>query len=314
MFAIGKKYTDLHIPQTHKFAGFYTIKKYKADTNELVQEIGPFKNDITNIGLNRAGTGNPFSYIYVGTGTSAPSVLDTSMASFLAATNASPTNTLTRTTSAPYWVQQTQTRRFGAGVAAGNLTEVGIGWTNNSVNGLWSRALIVDALGNPVTLVVLADEYLDVTYTLRYYPPLDDVVTNFTISGAAYTATARVAYVTSIAVEFAQVPQQLYTVAYGGNPSLGTVTGNITGYTGQASLNSAGAQPYLANSFKTTFSSTSGLDSGNVAGGIKAIYVYGTGGTLWSPNTQMLLNTAIPKNSTKILTLNFEHSWSRYTP
>jgi hypothetical protein len=59
------------------------------------------------------------------------------------------------------------TWRFGEGIAAGNIAEVGLGWGNAT---LWNRARIKDAQGKPTVITVFADEYLDVVSEIRVYP------------------------------------------------------------------------------------------------------------------------------------------------
>ncbi len=44
---------------------------------------------------------------------------------------------------------------------------MGIGWNANPSGALFSRALIVDAEGDPTTIAKLADEQLDVEYEFR---------------------------------------------------------------------------------------------------------------------------------------------------
>ena len=180
-------------------AGQYTIRKYKADTNELIQEIGPFDNLITNQGLNRVGTDVFGSRIFIGTSTATPSVTDTQLGAYLNYTDAlapsgSWNSSILRGGSPEYWVQGAGTWRFPAGAATGTLTEVGIGWFNGTTieanHRVSSRALIVDSGGSPISITVLADEYLDVTYSLRYYPYIgSDVVQTVVISGVSYTFT-----------------------------------------------------------------------------------------------------------------------------
>ena len=109
-------------------AGQYTIRKYKADTDELIQEIGPFDNLITNQGLNRVGTDVFGNRIFIGTGTATPSVSDTKLNAYLNYTGTPETSwnsSILLGGSPEYWVQGAGTWRFPAGAATGTLTEVG---------------------------------------------------------------------------------------------------------------------------------------------------------------------------------------------
>lgn len=63
-----------------------------------------------------------------------------------------------------------RTVRFGEGIAAGNIAEVGMGRGYESQPELLScRALVRDTLGNPTTVEVFSDEFLDLTYTLSVF-------------------------------------------------------------------------------------------------------------------------------------------------
>ena len=53
------------------------------------------------------------------------------------------------------------------------------------------RALILDGGGSPTTLTILSDETLDVTYTIRVYPPTTDVTGSITLDGVSYGYTIR---------------------------------------------------------------------------------------------------------------------------
>ena len=95
----------------------------------------------------------------------------------------------------PYYRWAKVTWRFGQGVAAGNISEVGLGWGNSN---LWNRALIKDANGNPTTITVLSDEYLDVVSEIRDYPTLSSsgsfnlldktgaIINTYTVLGSPY--------------------------------------------------------------------------------------------------------------------------------
>lgn len=143
------------------------------------------KNLITDYGLdcltgnNMGGAINlvdgPMYSCHIGNGTTTPSVSDVALAGSTtywtttvqsqvpASENVSP---VTDGSGTYYEVQRTF--RFSNAGLAGNFTEVGVG---RSSGGLFSRALIVDAGGNPTSITILSGEQLDVTYKLRIYAP-----------------------------------------------------------------------------------------------------------------------------------------------
>lgn len=300
-------------------AGEFTIRKYNVETGQLVQEVGPFHNTITNIGLNKIGTGAAFTYCYVGTGTSPATQVDTIMGNRLATTATVQTSGSNSAPGTPYWKEESRTFRFNAGAAAGNITEVGIGWGDSSVltNYLWSRELTVDSGGNPVTITVLSNEFLDVTYTLRFYPNLTDFTGSFMLGATTYTYTGRIATVTSIGMQLAQSMAGLTTqTGYAGaSCALGPITGTITGASSTVGMNGTVTQgAYVDNSMKRTCSTAFSLTQANVTGGIKAMTLQSAASSLVSLFYQILLNNPIPKDNTRTMTLNMEHSWGRYTP
>src|SRR5690606_16896989 len=143
-----------------------------------------FNNLILDQGLNQIGgsfNGSTLNNAFVGTGNAAPNVGDTQLQSLLATSNSILSVSASTSAVSPYGASKTWVFRFNAGVAAGNLAEVGVG---NAATLLFSRALIQDDLGNPTTFPVAGDEVLDVTYQLTYFPPLDDVLGTIEITGS----------------------------------------------------------------------------------------------------------------------------------
>lgn len=149
-----------------KQEGFYSFKINGGKRGEL--EFGPFPNLILNSGYDRLfeTTSSVLGYIFVGSGSEPPNVEQTRLSNQIAWTNRSNNTT-------NGWDQEGGfgfTRfsvQFNQGAAAGNISEVGVGW--GSASDLFSRSLVVDSLGNPTTITVLEDEFLTVTYELRKY-------------------------------------------------------------------------------------------------------------------------------------------------
>ncbi|MHA3054814.1 hypothetical protein E0H77_00500 [Acinetobacter sp. ANC 4633] len=140
----------------------------KASDDSIARETDWFHNLVLDTGLNRMSVGTWIDRCCVGTGNSTPVATQTALNAFLASTTTrQATTTGTQTTTSPYYRWAKVTWRFGQGVAAGNVSEVGLGWGNAN---LWNRALIKDANGNPTTITVLSDEYLDVVSEIRNYP------------------------------------------------------------------------------------------------------------------------------------------------
>jgi hypothetical protein len=273
-----------------------------------------FPNLITNSGLNRLGTNGVLGACHVGTNNTAPAFTDTGLAGYLAGTTTQQANSTGTQSSPPYYAWRRRTYRFAAGVAAGNIAEVGI--ANQALNAgsvNWSRALVLDEDGDPSTVTVLSDEVLDVTYELRLYPPLDDVTGTMTISGSGdHDYTLRASSVTSNST-WAQFLGNAASLSPFTNTNLAVYTGNIGAITSNPSGTSSGVDvtnnAYSNNSLTRTGYGTYGLNSGNLAGGIKSVQFYTSLGSY-----QYQLDPVINKTDTKTLVLTNRISWGRYEP
>jgi hypothetical protein len=298
--------------------GFFKLEATDVITGQKRTVADWFPNLILNNGLNRLGVRGQqpliASYCHVGTGNSAPIATETSLVTPLASTNTNLGSSSGYTAGPPEFVWATFTRRFAAGVAAGNLTEVGMGW-GPGAGVLFSRALITDVGGNPTTVTVLATEVLDVTYELRIYPPTADVTGQVTISGTTYDYIIRPAelnnnlYWNASSINFysVEIGHSLgsFTWAYTGTLGSRTSSPSGTGFGTSASLGSMVA--YSNNSYQADGTVTFDLTQGNLSGGIRSFVVPMNG--LAAFQTQ--LTPAIPKNSTNVLALNVRFSWAR---
>ena len=318
-------------------AGQYTIRKYKADTDELIQEVGPFDNLITNQGLNRVGTDVFGDKIFVGTGTATPAVSNTQLGTYLNYTDTPAPSlywnaAILQGGSPDYWVQGAGTWRFAAGTATGTLTEVGIGWfttppytaANHRVS---SRALIVDSGGSPISITVLADEYLDVTYSLRYYPYVgSDVVQTVVISGVTYTFTTRAfGFATSTycsvnataPMNWAGQTEVRTGTAAGTPPALAAITATSMLTGGSGAFLSTTKNTYVDSSLGMSAVFSAGLAVANLAYGIRGMITRTTNPSNHTTYSfinsafQSTISPAIPKDNTKILQFGASMSWSR---
>ncbi len=286
----------------------------------ITKETDWFENLITNNGLDLIWTSPSFAfgiksfnpYCVVGTGSTPPTFTDATLQAYLAIGTAVAEVPYAYVAGPPPYWEHGAVYRFGTGVAAGNLSEVGVGWGNTN---LFSRALIKDAFGVPTTITVLSDEVLDVTYVLRVYPPTTDVVVPFTLNGAAITVTAR-----TLAI---QVPIRIYNAmqAEGANTSMSYPYPGVTGDTLHDIYGTGG-----------NFASYGG--SGYAATGKSYLpYVIGSyyldGNAYWpldravgqnqlwqlewqQGRTQFKLSTAAVKTNFQQMTMSWRVSWGRY--
>ena len=173
--------------------------RYKIQTigpgGEVRQELDWFDNIITDLGLDlysgrvagKTGstvTSTCVNKICVGTSSVAPAISDVALGGWVA--DHSVLNDLVGTINTPSrYLSLITVVDFNAGVATGNLSEVGAGYDKLS---LFSRALIKDGNGDPTTITVLADEVLRVSYELRINIPT--VSWNFTVDGYDFVLKA----------------------------------------------------------------------------------------------------------------------------
>lgn len=299
-----------------EMAGFYRARAVSLDGSQRLLADW-FPNLITNGGLNHVGfylASN--TYCLAGTGSAAPSAGDSSLGGFVAATGTVIASSRAIQSSAPYYGSSFKTYRFPIGVAAGNISELGIGWANSN-SSLFSRALIVDGGGSPLTITVLSTEILEVDYEFRLYPPTLDSSATLNIAGIDYSFVGRPALVTG--VDDWGVETQLFIgsgallrtsfgvpLAFAYNGTIGAVTSTPSGSSGQASSHTTHA--YSNNSLVQRFTITFDPTHGNVAGGISALMFRSSLG-----DYQVGITPSIPKDATKQFTYTFDMSWARKT-
>lgn len=223
------------------------------------------------------------------------------------------------------WVQNTLVFEFPAGRATGNLTEVGVGWTSDGViipnannNRVFSRALILDASGQPTTLTVLADEILRVTYMLRLYVPFNvpDEVKVMTIGGVNTTVTIRSANgftwldfnINDYAwLWVARTEQRTVSVQENGT-ALGPVTGVPTGGTKRDIMYADVTTTATArdgNTVTRPYSHRIPLNLGNYPNGIGYYYYLQDVTCCLKQGIQIKFDPPIKKTASQVLTFTF---------
>ena len=278
----------------------------KASTEEITRETEWFKNIVLDTGLNRMSVGTWIDRVRVGSGNSTPVASQTQLDNTIASTTTiQAVGSVTRqTTTSPYYVAASRTYRFAEGVAAGNISEVGCGW--GAGLDLWNRALVKDLNGNPTTITVLSDEFLDVIVEVRYYPTqsfsgsfnlLDktgQIVSNHTYIGMPQF--------NENSVSFTKL-SSFRTILYSG--SVGSETVNPSGELGYANSVSTYPTP-------RTLTCTSSLPLNTANGSIKAIvqsfYLLSSVPSVY----KFEVDPPIVKTDQMVLSFTFSISWSRY--
>ena len=311
------------LPCRSELAGFYRLQVRNGRTLKVKKDTGWFPNIITDQGLNARGSQSSIlGQTQVGSGTDAPATTDTALQSFVASTTTTQDSSSAAQASPPYYGRVRVTRRFAEGVAAGNLSEVGIGYgTSGSISDptnarpLFSRALILDALGDPTTITVLSNEILDVTYELRNYPPLVDQ--EYAVDG--YDIVSRAARVTSalgpstqsgwasgLSGEVRFFRQNIY------NEGIGLITETPSGFS--TSTNSGGSSvstfSYSNNSLERVGEAFFGLNNNPPNNPeVRSLLMNTNGCGVF----QFEFDPVIPKDATKELTIGLQCSWARRT-
>lgn len=127
-----------------------------------------------------------FQYMAVGTGTTAPSVVQTALDYELARVQYT-TRTL-KGGPPPYWQCQ---YTFNENQANGDLTEWGAFKASTGAP-MWCRELFRDELGNPVVVTKTNTQVLLMQYTLYMQRTVDSVSTQFLIDGTTYTCVTTI--------------------------------------------------------------------------------------------------------------------------
>lgn len=291
-------------------SGRYRVKVGSKARGERV--VAEFDNLITDTGLDWFGAGGYMTTCHVGTGSTAPLFTDVRMTTFKAQTSSVLSSTGVAPTAPDYILAITRTWRFAEGVAAGNLSEIGIGKAWHATNPyLFSHALIVDGGGAPTTLVILADEYLDVEYTLNWGLPRDSTGT-VTLAGVDYTWTARAANALTWTYSAAALTggfNGIFGMSSWVGP-IGPITGNPTGVNGSGTNGTK--QTYVNGTFYNDFIMTFGLTTANLAGGIGSLlFRHCSDAGFGTYPVQIGFVPNIPKTASKVLTLTHRISWGR---
>lgn len=299
-------------------AGFYKFEVRRPDGSVRV-ETDWLPNLITNGGLDQIGKGNPFKYCSVGSGTAAPANTDSALAARIATTTSAPSTAGSGAqASAPYYGFMLYTFVFAQGAAAGNLSEVGVGWASDG-SSLFSRALI-----SP-TITVLSDEVLTVVYQIRMYVPTTDVTGSVTIGGTSRAFVVRAANCTGASNiagwmgpilqdaaspnggVYVRSPASYTNACFAASAALGAITGAPTGGGTDYFLADATNAAYVDGNYYKDITISGGINDCNVSGGIKAVTFQCSLGFY-----QASFTPALEKDNTKTIALTFRISWARH--
>lgn len=326
-------------------AGRYRLRTHKYKSGKLHYDTGWFDNVITDVGLvdwwGSVGLGafddwgSMCAGNCVGTGNTTPTTSDTQLAAFRADGGARSNGTgysgfdttgyVAAASPLPaYWYGRASWQ-YNTGAASGNLTEIGVypgnpggGAVAPYYNGhLFSRALIVDANGNPTSITVLSDEILTVTWELRFYLDLTDHAFTFNLNGSPVTGVYRMYQASTQRAQYASSATRSdgYSItAYSGD-IVSALTGTPGGNLGSVFNNNTGI---TLNNFTNDLANSGTCYNDNlVTAGIGLI-----NGTIASFTFQRhmwtyqfgQLSAPIIKSNGQQLQMAFRTAWGRYSP
>lgn len=318
---------NIKMPPTALSGQFRMVVSEDAAGERVKHDTGFFDNLITDVGMNRVGeiTTDSNSSIasfrslcgrfVVGSGSATPSFTDTTLAAPVAFASINPNLESESSSYSRGWYEITVRHQFNQGQAAGNLSEIGIQHTDES-GPLWSRALILDGVGNPTTITVLPDDFLTCYYTLRIMLPQEDAVFNIDVDydddGVVPTVvTARPLNADSSSANVGWGLQTASTSGsgaalqfYSGGLAVPTATTPL-GSTVSSSTSEFSVVPYVTDSHQRFVTRTNGLSEHNSetlrTARLAALMGY------W----QVEFDPPLQKNNTQTMQLTFGYSWAR---
>lgn len=315
------KHKEIEVPCGQMTVGM--IGRFRMDATNIhtgkKRELVPwFKNKMLDSGRNNLVTQNNWAYsgskCHVGAGTNAALATDTALQTFVASTSTVQAQSFGAQSSPPYYGWSLITYRFAVGVATGNLSEVGVGWGTSGAT-LITRARIVDGMGDPTTITVLGDEVLDVTYELRYYPPLTPVNGTVTLNGITYNTVSTAAEVNNASTQGGNMGQtmgqySLFTSdwqAYDG--ALGTIIQNPSGVSAACDNATQFNKAYVNNSYYVDMQCNCGITGWNLGNGIRSIRIRTNAGSFQTSFTAQGTGFTIPKTVNFTMIMVWRLAW-----
>jgi len=301
--------------------GFMRMQVWRPDQviNRCRIDTGWFPNKLLNSGRNQMSQRSDWmNYAQVGTNNTPALATDTGLLSRVAGTSTIQSNSNGTQGSAPYYGWKRKTFRFGVGAGHGGfpISEGGVGWSATGAN-LISRALILDPITQLETTVSpLVDELLDLSYELRYYPPLADVNQSVTLDGLNYDVITRASEVTSSSYWSADIGAAIgqYALfnsdwrAYDGN--IGTILQEPSGVAANCDNEDQFNQAYSNNSYQQDMQCNTGSAGWNLGAGIRSIRIKTTAGAYQSQFTRNPGGQTIPKTSSFTMEMVWRLGWT----
>jgi len=294
--------------------GFYKLQTRNKFSGKITQSTDWFPNLLLDAGRNQMGISNFMTHCQVGTDGTAPNAGQAGLIGYHAgSSNIVSDVTGNQVTVAPYYAYRRKVWRFNPGTVAATLPEVGVGW-GLSGSTLISRALILDpVLQTSTTITPLVDEFLEMLYELRYYPPTTDVVgPQVTLNGIVYNTLTRAAEVNSqywadyIGSKIGVLGSQW--MSYDG--AIGTQLQNPSGLAHELQTYALTNAAYVGNSYEVIMSCPVSYASWNLAAGIRSIRIRTTAGSFQTQFTAVGAGNTIPKTASNQMMMKWKLAWA----
>lgn len=277
-----------------------------------------FPNKVLDAGRNYIGSNNSWiQACQVGTDNTPPSASDTGLGAYHAGTSTIQYDLDGAQASSPYFGWLRRTYRFPVGATAANLSEAGFGWATGAGANLFSRCLIVDGTGTPTTVTPLADEILDVTYELRYYPPLSDVNGTIVLNSITYDTIVRASLVNSSTWQSDNIGIAKMGVRWSGDGSwfnaydgnLGTLIQSPSGSSANLSSGTPYDRAYGNNDYYIDMVVPAGTTAWVLGAGIRSVVISTNMGRFQTQFDAQGTGNRIPKTGGNTLELEWRVSW-----
>lgn len=174
-----------------KVKGRFKLRAMKG--NIIMRESAWCPNLIVNGWFNQLFAGPPSTYgicgFLAGAGTATPAETDTALVNYLGGGNDYQEGYITtNATVSPRSMTVGVRYRGTEGAVVGNVSEIAMYWNTSGIapasnRSIINRARVVDEFGNPTSITVLLDEFLEVIWEFTY----------FAIEGATGTLTVNIA-------------------------------------------------------------------------------------------------------------------------
>lgn len=287
----------------------------KGKTLDAMEDVADFPNLILDAGLREMGlSGNYLTYCSIGTSSVTPSASQTKLLGLLrtTGTNASAEQTGANSDDPlnPY-VWRRVKKRFSPSGSNENISEIAFGSTKDGTTA-FNRALVKDSGGSPTTITLLDDEYLDVVYELRIYPPMQDITGTFTPTGVDtaprnYTVRAGgsggiLSYFSALGWAVDHMIKNASNYSYVRSGEIGDIFSAPSGQSYQL----AGSGVMDAVGASGVFTLSVPLNSGNFTSGIRSAVA-----GIESCKYQFQFDPPFMKTADDVFTFSFRHSWGR---